>query len=463
VSVQSPPTTEQSFQWYRWFAHLSPEEKHRVVAKLNDAEALQLKYTWEAWARDKQLEPQGKWTTWMCMAGRGWGKTRVGVEWLRKHAESNKVGRMALIGRTAADVRDVLVEGESGLLAISPPWFRPKYEPSKRRITWPNGCMATTFSADEPDMLRGPQHEKVLMDELAAWQYEDSFDQALFGLRLGENPQACVTTTPRPTKLMKRLIADPTTHVTTGTTYENQDNLAPTFFKQVVGRYAETRLGLQELFAQLLDDNPNALWKRDTMLEAYRVTQFPPLKRVVVGVDPSVHDGSEESLVDENLAEAGIVVAGVGTDGHGYVLADNSLSGSPLAWATEAVAAYHRNKADRIVAEINNGGALVEVNIRTVDTEKRVAYKHVHAARGKHTRAEPVASLYEQGRVHHVGLFGQLEDQLTSWVPGEKSPDRLDALVWCLTELMLGEKNAADHLAFLQQRVAQQQQKRGAA
>ncbi len=447
----SGASTDQ-YREYRYFAALRAEEKRRFVSQLTDAEALQLKYTWEAWARDKQLEPEGKWTIWLIMAGRGFGKTRTGAEWIRKHAESGKVGRISLIGRTAADVRDVMVEGESGLLAISPNWARPKYEPSKRRLTWPNGCTATTFSADEPDTLRGPQSEKIWMDEPAAWQYEDSFDQALFGLRLGTNPQACLTTTPRPTKLIKRLMTDSTTVVTTGTTYENEQNLAPTFFKQVVGRYEHTRLGLQELFAQLLDDNPNALWKREAMLEAYRVTQFPQLKRVVVGVDPSVHDAEEQSLSDETLAETGIVVGGVGMDNHGYILADNSLFGSPLSWATEAVAAYHRNKADRIVAEINNGGALVEVNIRTVD--KNVAYKHVRAARGKQTRAEPVASLYEQGKVHHVGLFGQLEDQMCQWMPGEKSPDRMDALVWCLTELMLEPGlTAEDHLAALKRRL----------
>lgn len=438
----------------RAFSRLSIDEKTEFVATLDDAESAQLHYLWEAWARDKQIEPAGKWTLWLILAGRGFGKTRTGAEFTRKRMESGKYGRWALVGRTTADVRDVMVEGESGILAISPPWFRPKYEPSKRRLTWPNGAIATTYSADEPDLLRGPQHDGFWADEVAAWQYEDAFDQLMFGLRLGKNPQGVITTTPRPTKLVKRLVKDKTVHVTVGTTFENKENLAPTFFTQVVGRYQNTRLGLQELFAQILADAQGALWKREEMIEQYRVTEYPDLLRIVVGVDPAVADPSSsksEEAADEN-AETGIVVAGIDGKGHGYVLDDKSLQASPLTWASEAVTAYKKYRADLVLGEKNNGGALVESNIRTVD--KHISYKAVWASRGKYTRAEPIASFYEQGRVHHVGMFSLLEDQMCQWEPltGQKSPDRLDALVWALTELM-GDMSAAEHVEAMKRRV----------
>jgi len=437
----------------RAFSRLPIEKKASFVATLGDAEAAQLRYLWEAWARDKQVEPPGKWTIWLILAGRGFGKTRTGAEFVRKKVENGKWGRVGLIGRTAADVRDVMVEGESGILACSPPWFRPKYEPSKRRLTWPNGAIATTYSADEPDALRGPQHDGLWIDEPAAWQYEDTYDQAMFGLRLGRNPQCVATTTPRPTKLIRMLVTAKTTHVTTGTTYENEENLAPTFFQQVVGRYQNTRLGRQELLAQLLEDAEEALWKRESMIEAYRVTEFPDLIRVVVGVDPATADPSKKhSLDDDDNAETGIVVAGIAANGHGYVLDDRSLQSSPLTWAKEVVTAYHKYKGDRVIGEQNNGGALVEANIRSVD--KQISYKEVWASRGKYIRAEPIASFYEQGKVHHVGMFPLLEDQMAQWEPltGQKSPDRLDALVWALTELM-GEMSAGEHVGAMKRRV----------
>lgn len=427
---------------------------------ITDEQAAALLYDWDVWAREKQKAPEGEWTTWLILAGRGFGKTRTGAEWIRGEVESGRCGRLALVGRTTADVRDVMIEGESGILACSPDWNRPKYEPSKRRLTWKSGAIATTYSAEEPDLLRGPQHDGYWADELAAWQYEDAFDQLLFGLRLGKKPRGVVTTTPRPTKLIKRLVKDKTVHVTSGTTFENKANLAPTFFTQVVGRYKNTRLGLQELYAQLLADAQGALWKREEMIDAYRVTEHPDLIRVVVAVDPAVADSSTKNSgepmdgeVDEN-AETGIVVAGVAANGHGYVLDDKSRQASPLTWASEAVTAYRKYRGDRIIGEKNNGGALVESNIRTVDS--RVSYSAVWASRGKYTRAEPVASLYEQGKVHHVGMFPLLEDQQCQWEPltGQKSPDRLDALVWALTELMLPDQpTAQDHLAAMKERL----------
>jgi phage terminase large subunit-like protein len=273
----------------------------------------------------------------------------------------------------------------------------------------------------------------------------------MFGLRLGAKPQAVYTTTPRPTKFIKTLASLRTTHVTKGTTYENLDNLAPVFRDQVIGRYEGTRIGLQELEAAILDDNERALWKREEMIEALRVTEHPDLKRIVVGIDPSVNDGTETE--NHELAECGIIVAGLGTDGQGYLLDDRSLMGSPTQWAREAVTAYHTRKADRIVAEVNNGGKLVETVIRGID--RNVSYKDVRAARGKLTRAEPISSLAEQGRIHHVGIFRELEDQLCNWQPGEKSPDRLDAYVWAFTELMVKEGiTAFDSMRELKERNA---------
>lgn len=342
---------------------------------------------------------------------------------------------MALVGPTAADARDVMIEGESGLLAISPPWFRPLYEPSKRRLTWPNGAIATAYSADEPNRLRGPQHDLAWADELAAWRYlVEAWDMLQFGLRLGMNPRLVVTTTPRPLQLIRDLIADATTVVTRGSTYDNAGNLAPKFLRKIQQRYEGTRLGRQEIGAEILDDTPGALWTLKA-IDDLRVKRsaVPTLVRVVVGIDPNATSGDDSN-------EAGIVAAGLGTDGHGYVLDDVSLHGSPSTWAEAAVKLFRETNADRIVAETNNGGEMVELVIRTVDPS--VPYRGVWASRGKQTRAEPISALYEQGKVHHVGVFAKLEDQMTTWVPGQTSPDRMDALVWTLSDLML--KREAD-------------------
>jgi phage terminase large subunit-like protein len=428
----------------RRLAALSKPEKLAFIRSVSQSKALRIKYTWAAWARDKQLwqlEAPWAWSTWAHLAGRGFGKTRTGAEWTIESAMADPEGHIALVGRTVADVRDVMVGGKSGILACSPPWFRPEYKPSKRRVTWPNGCIATTYSAEKPDQLRGPQHTRAWCDERAAWQYDDAWDQLQFGLRLGQSPQAIVTTTPRATKAIKALVADPTTHVTRGNMYENAANLAKKFLREVERKYAGTRLGRQEIEGAILDDNPGALWKRETMLEAFRVTEHPDLKRIVVAVDPAVKGPSEAKVakgeLDEKVAETGIIVAGLGLDGQGYILADYSLQGKPSEWADAVAAAYNLFKADAVVGEDNNGGDLVEVNVRTA--KKNISYHAVHASRGKIIRAEPVSSLYQQGRVHHVGVFPDLEDQLCNWEPGMRSPDRLDALVWALTELMLDE------------------------
>lgn len=418
-----------------YLASLNPRAREKVIRSLKDDEAVELLYAWRFWARPEQLAPPGDWLFWLILAGRGWGKTRTGAGWVHEEVERRGPCRVALIGPTAADVRDVMIGGPSGLLESAHPHRRPVYEPSKRLLTWPNGAIGLAFSADEPERLRGPQFHLGWGDEIAAWRYpEDTWDNFLFGLRLGEDPRALITTTPKPTKHVKALKADPMTHVTGGSTYANRANLAKTFLSRIVAKYEGTRLGRQELHAEILDDNPGALWKRK-QIEDLRVTKVPQLVRIVVAVDPAVS-------ANATSAETGIIAAGLGVDGHGYVLSDDTLSDSPGAWGKAVVTAYNRHKADRVIGEVNNGGDLVESNVRTAarDTHCEISFKQVRASRGKQTRAEPIAALYEQGRVHHVGAFAALEDQLCDWDPtsGAPSPDRLDATVWALTELMLG-------------------------
>jgi phage terminase large subunit-like protein len=388
-------------------------------------------------ARPTQVPPDWDWMTWLILAGRGWGKTRTAVEWAIRKARNLPGSRGAIVAATAADARDVMVEGESGFLNVAQGADLPDYEPSKRRLTWPNGSQATLYSAEKPRQLRGPQHHWAICDELAAWQYPETWDMLLFGLRLGEHPQVVIATTPRPTPIIRDLMTAETTHLTRGSTLENSDNLAPSFLAQVVAKYEGTRLGRQELYAEILDDVPGSLWNRD-LLEEYRRRAAPDLTRIVVGVDPEATSGEES-------AETGIVVVGIASDGHGYVLEDATVRGTPDAWGKAAVRAYDRWHADRLVAEVNNGGEMVEYVVRSSAQHLResghrssgnVSYLSVRATRGKHVRAEPVSALYEQGKVHHVGAFAMLEDQMCTWVPGEDSPDRMDALVWAMTELM---------------------------
>jgi phage terminase large subunit-like protein len=385
-------------------------------------------FDWEGViARDKQCEPPGDWRVWLLLAGRGFGKTRTGAEIVRSYVERGLAYRVALVARTVSDVRDVIVEGESGILAVSPPWFLPKWEPSKRRLTWPNGAIATTYSGDVPDQLRGPQHDFAWADELAAWRYPETWDQLLFGLRLGANPRCVVTTTPRPVRVIRDLVKRDTTHVTRGSTYENRSNLADAFFEAIISRYEGTRTGRQELYADLLEEAEGALWNRTT-LENTRVTEAPDLARIIVAIDPAVTSS-------ETSDETGIVAAGRSADGQGYVLSDISGRYAPNDWAQRALNLLEDLQGDKIVGEANNGGDMIEHTLRTID--KNVSYKKVTASRGKQTRAEPISSLYNLGKIHHVGIFPDLEDQLCNWEPlsGDKSPDRLDALVWALTEL----------------------------
>ena len=387
-------------------------------------------YDWTVWARPAQLAPPGDWRVWLILAGRGFGKTRSGAEWVRQQVETGHARRIALVGATAADVRDTMIEGESGLLRAFPDEHRPRYEPSKRRVTFHNGAIATTYSADEPDRLRGPNHDLAWADEVAAWRYPESWDQLMFGLRIGDRPRCVATTTPRPTKLIRTLVERADTTVTRGSTYDNAANLSPAFLDEMRQRYEGTRLGRQELEAELLLDADGALWTRD-MLDKARTTNVPPLRRIVVAIDPAASANNDSD-------ETGIVVAGIDDHGIGYVLEDRSMKGSPAEWASAAVTAHHVHKADRIVAEANQGGDMISHTLRTIDAS--VPVKLVHASRGKRTRAEPVAALYEQDRVRHAGTFPELEDQLCTWTTDGPSPDRLDALVWALTELMVNSR-----------------------
>lgn len=413
-------------------AALPAADRREALAALTPTQHASLLTDWRFWARPHQLPPAGDWRTWLVLAGRGWGKTRTGAETVRAWAESGQYRRIALIAPTAADVRDVVVEGESGILAIAPPNNRPQYEPSKRRLTWPNGAIATAYSADEPERLRGPQHDAAWADELAAWNYHETWSMLMFGLRLGVDPRVVVTTTPKPLPIIRELLADPTTAVTRGQTYDNRANLAPQFLNSIIRKYEGTRMGRQELLAEVLDDVPGALWTR-AMIDAAQVDACGgDLMRVAIGVDPAISAMDESDLT-------GIVAAGALDNGCAVVLGDYSCRASPQEWATRAVNAFWQHRADVIVAEANQGGDMVRATIQMVDP--RVPVELVHASRGKLVRAEPIAALYEQGRVRHVrtAALAQLEDQMCSYSPGSmmKSPDRMDALVWALWRLFI--------------------------
>jgi len=410
-----------------------------MAAGMTDAEFAALHGDWDFWARDDQLPPTGDWLTWLMIGGRGAGKTRAGAEWVRALVfgrtgyASAPVGRIALIGETLADVRDVMIEGVSGLLAVHPKGERPNWQPSRRRLEWPNGASALCFSSEDPESLRGPQFEAAWADELGKWRHQEScWDMLQFGLRLGALPRQLVTTTPRPTQLLKRLIRAERTVITRAGTSANLGNLAPGFLERVIGRYQGTRLGRQEIDGELIDDRVDALWSR-AAIEALRIGAAPQLVRIVVAVDPP-------ATSRKGADACGIIACGLGADGTGYVLADSTLAEvKPARWAGAAVALYHALEADMLVAEVNQGGDMVASVIAEVDPA--VPVTSVRATRGKYLRAEPVAALYAQGRVRHAGTFPALEDELADFGPeglsNGRSPDRLDALVWALTKLML--------------------------
>lgn len=427
----------------QFLSSLPETERNEYLESLSDEAKGALKYHWEFWARPDQLCPEGEeWTNWLILAGRGWGKTRCGSETIRKWVEGStplapgNCSRIALIGETAADGRDVMVEGESGILACSPKDFRPEYKPSLRKLVWPNGAVAHLYNATEPDQLRGPQHDAAWCDELAKWQYaQETWDQLQFGLRLGDRPRCIITTTPRPLPLIKNMLVHPLTTTTRGSTRDNMDNLAAPFISQIEERYKGTRLGRQELDGEVLDDIPGALWTRSSIEEHRKTDYKEDMQRIVVAIDPAASSG-------EGADETGIVAAGISKDKdnypRGYVLADRSINGTPEEWAKRAVSLYRELNADKIIAEKNNGGEMIEAVIRAVDPN--IPIELVHASRGKHIRAEPISALYEQGRIHHTDYFPELEEQMCEFSPDNDraaygSPDRMDALVWAFTSL----------------------------
>ncbi|MBL8590560.1 MAG: DNA-packaging protein [Methylobacteriaceae bacterium] len=394
------------------------------------------------WGRDDQLPPDaaqggGDWSIWLALGGRGAGKTRAGAEWVKGMALGRRpwanapVGRIALIGETAADLREVMIEGVSGILAVHRACERPVWEPTRRRLSWPNGAIAQGFSAEDPESLRGPQFSAAWCDELAKWRRPEAvFDMLQFGLRLGDRPRQMITTTPRPIALIKNLIADPRVAVTRAATRLNAPNLAPDFLESIVGRYAGARLGRQELDGEIVDETPGALWTR-AMIEAARCDSAPALKRIVVAVDPPASSSARADA-------CGIVAAGVSEDERIYVLADATLERArPDEWAQAAIALWRKLEADALVAEVNQGGEMVTSVIAAADPS--VPVQCVRATRGKYLRAAPVAQLWEQGRARHVGAFPALEDEMCAFGPdglgAGKSPDRLDALVWAVTAL----------------------------
>lgn len=416
-------------------ASLDSAERERLLAGLSVADMLALLHDWAFWGRPEQHVPDGDWTKWLILAGRGWGKTRTGAEFVHREIMSGRARRFALVGATAADVRDVMVNGESGLMNIGDASSRPTQH--ARHLEWPNGAIATMYSAEEPSRLRGPQHDGFWADEIAAWRYDDAWDQLMLGLRLGAHPRGVATTTPRPTRLVHELLRDTTCHITRGTTYDNLRNLPQVFFDQIVRKYEGTRLGRQELNAEVLDDVQGSLWPL-ALRERSRVQEMPrDIERIVIGVDPAVTSSDSSD-------EVGILVACRTADNHAYVTYDFSGTFSPDQWARRVVKAYHKLEADRVVAEVNNGGDLVETVLRTVDPH--ISYRAVHAAKGKHVRAEPIAAMYEQGKIHHVGYFARLEEQMSYMTVegyiGPDSPDRCDALVWALTDLMIDHAGA---------------------
>ena len=404
-----------------------------IMRDLHRRESMELKYAWSLHARDSQMPPEGDWDTWLILAGRGFGKTRTGAEWVRAQVENRHAHRIALVARTLPEVQSIMIEGESGLLNICPPSNQPTYEPSKRKLTWPSGAFALAFSSHDPDQLRGPQFDAAWCDELASWEYpNETWDNLNFALRLGRRPRSVVTTTPKTVELVRSLPNRPGVHVTRGSTYENQDNLPPSFFNGLIDQYDGTRIGQQEIHAELMDEDEDALWKRE-WIENARLRTQPPLSRIVVAVDPAMSTKPTSS-------ETGIVVVGADMRRqHAYVLADESGRLSPNNWALRVIHLYDKFNATMIVVEDNAGGQMAEATIQNA-VDRTLPVKTVRARRGKYIRAEPVASLYEQSRVHHVGRFPALEDQMCTWnadLGPSQSPDRADALVHAVTQLIL--------------------------
>ena len=442
------------------FRKLSNADRLRFLNSLTDEELLEIQYNWQLWARPKQLEgfTRDEWTFWLIQAGRGFGKTRTGAETTRAMVNAG-YRHIVLCGPTPADVRDVMIDGESGLLAVTPPWEGLEYFPSKRQLRWKNGAVANIFSGAQPEGPRGQNSDFCWLDEPASWKYGlETFSNIELGCRLktnGMEPKLLITGTPKNVPIIREIRKNRDgVLITLGSTYENSENLAANFLNSIKASYEGTRLGRQEINGELLDDLQSALWNREILdrnrifpncqdilsltSEAEREEKYRhflinnlQLKRIVVAVDPATTNNSGSNMT-------GIIVAGLGIDDQGYVLADYTTDGTPKAWAEAVNKAYRDWMADLVVYEGNQGGLLVESNIKTVDAN--IPCKKVTARVGKLLRAEPISTLYEQGRIHHVGEFNELEDQLCNWEPGMESPDRLDACVWAFTELMLNSK-----------------------
>ncbi|HAJ79607.1 MAG TPA: ATP-binding protein [Fibrobacteres bacterium] len=420
----------------------NPDKYIPVLKALSYAEKEALFYSWRLYARPEQVEPEGLGKNgkfiWLAKCGRGFGKTRMFSEWVIEKARWGGYKNISLVGAAADEVRMIQIEGESGILACSPRNYYPNYQPSKKELIWPNGAKAQIFYGTEPEKARGAQSDLIWGDELCKWKYpQETLDNLLMGLRLGKNPLCGISTTPKPTKTIRELVKRADIIVTGGSTLDNAINLAGPFMQTIIAKYKGTRLEKQEIFAQILEDNPNALWHRD-WIDNSRVASISDLDRIVVAIDPAAsHD-------EEGSNETGIIVAGKRKENkvdHYYILDDVTIIGTPEQWANRAISAYNKWGADKIVAEKNNGGDMVESTLHNSD--KTVPVKLVWASRGKITRAEPISLLYEQGRCHHVGTFEALEDQMCEYVPGDDSPDRMDALVWAITEIMSGFTSTA--------------------
>jgi len=424
--------------WNKVLSELDESARADIISSLTDDEAIDASSDWFLQARREQIAPLWDWFIWIVMAGRGWGKNYSGSNWLVNQHVAKQAKNSAIIAATSADLRRFCVEGPSGILSLAPNWFRPEYKPATSKLIWPDGAITSLFTSEIPDRLRGPNLDKVWCDELAAWRYlDETWEMLQLCLRYG-TPQCLVTTTPRPRKVLKELmkrirsIENPTGDVaiTSGSTYDNADNLPARFVNEIIAQYKGTKLERQEIFGELLPEFEGALWNY-ALLDECRIDECPTLTRIGVGVDPAISS-------DEGSDLTGILAAGIGPNRHGYVIGEHSLRASPEVWARKVVTVYKELKADFIVAEKNQGGEMVEATIKAVDDSVNVQL--VHASRGKITRAEPIAAFYEQHRVHHIGTFPDLEDEMTLFLPGrlKKSPDRTDALVWVLTELMGG-------------------------
>jgi phage terminase large subunit-like protein len=428
-------------------AQLPEAQRAELLKNTTPEVAAELLFRWDFWARPEQLAPRGDWLIWVVLSGRGWGKTRTGAEWVRSIAcgktplAPGKCKRIAIVGETAADCRDVLAQGDSGILSVHPKDFRPVYAQSTRSMTWPNGAKAFFYNGTEPDQLRGPQHDAGWVDEIAKYREAQScWDQLQFGLRLGDRPQQLITTTPRPIPIIRDLVAqsvepDSTVIVTRGSTFDNHHNLSASFLEAVEERYGGTRLGRQELGGEIIDDVPGALWTRQVLDGNRRKLsdELPAMQHIIVSIDPA----AKASKDTDDTSETGIVVVGLGVDGRGYLIDDRSCRLGPAGWAGVAVSAFDYYEGDAIVAEVNQGGDMVEQVIKAVRPSIKVI--QVRATRGKVLRAEPISALYAQGRISHVGSFPTLEDQMMQFtafgIEGDEGADRVDALVHGFTEL----------------------------